>query len=203
MQLYLRRSGVAVFTTVQPHSTKSGLRFCAGSNPARGMPDIWDGEDLWQWSQLEIRLNAFCWITIPQKQNIIIIIIIIEFTEISTYWRPLSRTNKTILFILSHAYFYRDYVVSQSICVRFYLFTKFIVLKNRLTGLNPNNVKIVLIDFRVQLYKQNVGGNLGNLLFLWKASKNINQSQQHKIVIRVKNMAPQYECRTTARELRE
>ena len=77
------------------------------------------------------------------------------------------------------------------------------VLKSRLAGLNPSNVKIVLIDFRVQLYKQNVGGNLGNLLFLWKASKNINQSQQHKIVIRVKNMAPQYECRTTARELRE
>ena len=77
------------------------------------------------------------------------------------------------------------------------------VLKNRLAGLNPNNVKIVLIDFRVQLYKQNVGGNLGNFVLLWKVTQNINQSQQHKTVIRVKDMVPQYECRATARELRE
>ena len=77
------------------------------------------------------------------------------------------------------------------------------VLKNRLAGLNPNNVKIVLIDFRVQLYKQNVGENLGNLVFLWKVPQNINQNQQHETVIRVKNMVPQYECRATARELRE
>ena len=77
------------------------------------------------------------------------------------------------------------------------------VLKNRLTGLNPNNVKIVLIGFRVQLYKQNVGGNLGNLVLLWKVPQNINQSQQHETVIRVKDMLHQYECRATARELRE
>ena len=77
------------------------------------------------------------------------------------------------------------------------------VLKNRLTGLNPNNIKIVLIDFRVQLYKQNVGKNLGNLVFLWKVPQNINQNQQHKTVIPVKDMVPQYECRATARELRE
>ena len=77
------------------------------------------------------------------------------------------------------------------------------VLKNRLTGLNLSNVKIVLIDFRVQLYKQNVGGNLGNFVLLWKVTQNINQSQQHETVIRVKDMVPQYECRATARELRE
>ena len=34
--------------------------------------DIYDGEDLWQWSRLEIRLNAFRRATIPQKQFIII-----------------------------------------------------------------------------------------------------------------------------------
>ena len=38
------------------------------------MPEIRDGEDLRQWSQLEIRLNAFRRSTIPQKQFIIIII---------------------------------------------------------------------------------------------------------------------------------
>ena len=36
------------------------------------MLDICDGEDFWEWSWLEIRLNALCWSTIPQKQFIII-----------------------------------------------------------------------------------------------------------------------------------
>ena len=56
--------------------------FCAGSNPDRDVPDIYDGENLWQWFRLEIRLNAFRRSTIPQKQFIIISIIIIR--------RPLS-----------------------------------------------------------------------------------------------------------------
>ena len=38
--------GVVVMTTAQLHSTKPELRFCAGSNPARGMSEIRDGEDL-------------------------------------------------------------------------------------------------------------------------------------------------------------
>ena len=60
-------------TTAQLHSTKPQLRFCTDLNPACSMSEIHDGEDLWQWSQLEIRLNPFCWSTIPQKQFIIII----------------------------------------------------------------------------------------------------------------------------------
>ena len=31
---------VVVITTTQLHSTKPELRFCAGSNPARGMSEI-------------------------------------------------------------------------------------------------------------------------------------------------------------------
>ena len=38
--------GVVVITTAQLHSTKSELRFCTGSNPARSMSEIHDGEDL-------------------------------------------------------------------------------------------------------------------------------------------------------------
>ena len=71
------RRGVVVITTAQLHSTKPELRFYAGLNPARGVSEIRDGENLWQWSRLEIRLNAFRRSTIPQKQFIIIIIIII------------------------------------------------------------------------------------------------------------------------------
>ena len=40
------RRGVVVITTAQFHSTKPELRFCAGSNPARGMSEICNGEDL-------------------------------------------------------------------------------------------------------------------------------------------------------------
>ena len=71
------RRGVVVITTAQLHSTKAELRFYAGSSLARGVSEICDVEHLWQWSRLEIRLNAFCRSTIPQKQFIIIIIIII------------------------------------------------------------------------------------------------------------------------------
>ena len=77
----------AGITTVQLHSTKAKLRFCTGLNPACGVLEIRNNEDFWQWSQLEIRVNAFGWSTIAQKQFIIIIIIIIiivifiSFTE--------------------------------------------------------------------------------------------------------------------------
>ena len=69
--------GVVVITTAQLHLTKPEIRFCAGSNPGCSVSKIRDGEDLWQWSRLEIRLSAFRRSTISQKQFIIIIIIII------------------------------------------------------------------------------------------------------------------------------
>ena len=43
--VYWRR-GVVVVTTAQLHSIKPELRFCADSNPARGMSEIRDGEGL-------------------------------------------------------------------------------------------------------------------------------------------------------------
>ena len=59
-------NGAVVIITTQLHSRKPEVRFCAGSNPARGVSEIRDGEDLWQWSRLEIRLNAFRRSAIPQ-----------------------------------------------------------------------------------------------------------------------------------------
>ena len=61
------RRGVVVITTAQLHQTNPELRFCTGSNPACGVSEIGDGEDLRQWPRLEIRLNVFRWSTIPQK----------------------------------------------------------------------------------------------------------------------------------------
>ena len=57
------------------HSTKPELRFCTGSNPACSVSEIRDGEDLRQWSRLEIRLNVFR--RSPKFIIIIMIIIII------------------------------------------------------------------------------------------------------------------------------
>ena len=79
-----RRRGVVVIATAQLHSTKAELKFCTGSNPARDVSEICEGEDLWQWSRLGIRLNTFRRSTIPRKQFIIIIIIGIK-TMITSY----------------------------------------------------------------------------------------------------------------------
>ena len=38
--------GVVVITTAQLPSTKAELRFCTGSNPAQGVPEIRNGKDL-------------------------------------------------------------------------------------------------------------------------------------------------------------
>ena len=92
--------GIVVITTAQLHSTKPKLRFCTGSNPACSVSEIHNGEDLWLWSRLKIRLNAFHQSTIPQKQFIIIIIIINiaemmcklvnqqSASEIDVWWKP-------------------------------------------------------------------------------------------------------------------
>ena len=56
----------------QLHSTKSEPWFWAGSNPTSSVSEICNGENLSQWSHLEIRLNAFRWSTILQKQFTII-----------------------------------------------------------------------------------------------------------------------------------
>ena len=56
--------------------------------------EIHDGEDLWEWSRLGIRLNVFRWSTIPQKQIIIIIIIINAWSIISTLKTKLSKNFK-------------------------------------------------------------------------------------------------------------
>ena len=46
VDINLWRRGVVVVTTAQLHSTKPEPRLCADSNPARGVLEICDGEDL-------------------------------------------------------------------------------------------------------------------------------------------------------------
>ena len=67
-----RCRGIYVINATQPYSIKPEPRFRAGSNPALRVSEICDVENLWQWSRLEIRLNAFRQSTISQKHfNII------------------------------------------------------------------------------------------------------------------------------------
>ena len=57
-------------------SKKFESRFWVDSNPTPGESEIWDGKNIWHisYARLEIRLNSFCWSTIPEKQFIIVII---------------------------------------------------------------------------------------------------------------------------------
>ena len=60
--------GVVIITTAQPYSAKSELRLCTVSNPAQDVSEIRDGEDIWQCSWLELKLDTFRRPIIPQKQ---------------------------------------------------------------------------------------------------------------------------------------
>ena len=61
--------------------------------------EIRNGENLWQWSRLEIRLNALRWSTILQKQFIIIIFIIIIIIITKSCFQLWSRfkSSKSLL----------------------------------------------------------------------------------------------------------
>ena len=91
-----------VITTAQLHSTKPEVRFCTGLNPACDALEICNGEDLWQWSWIEIRLNAFHWSTIPQKQFIIIITIIIILLSSSILLAVLASIKQLLMKTIAH-----------------------------------------------------------------------------------------------------
>ena len=104
-----------VITTAQLHSTKSEFRFCAGSNPARGMSKIWDGENLWQWSGLEIktkRLSSFNHSskTIYHHQDILILFIL----------RNWFLTVLIVALIVKTKYFCDDIIFNLVNCTKTY-----------------------------------------------------------------------------------
>ena len=59
---------MVVITTAQFHQPSLNSGSAQVQNPARGLSEIRDGEDLWQWIRLNIRLNTFFRSNIPQKQ---------------------------------------------------------------------------------------------------------------------------------------
>ena len=56
-----------VINTAELPSTKPKLRFCTGPNPAHSVSEIRNCDDICQWPQLDIMLNAFHWSTIQQN----------------------------------------------------------------------------------------------------------------------------------------
>ena len=72
--------------------------------PWSGVSEIRGGEDLWQWSRLEIKLNAFRRSTIPQKQ-FIIIIIMIKFSPV--FW-ILGKLNVFPIVIVNKGFNFRN-----------------------------------------------------------------------------------------------
>ena len=69
---------------------KTEPRLCEGWNPdsantAPGVSEISHGENLWQWSRLEIRLQACRWSSIQQKQFINIILIHLQINRQSNF----------------------------------------------------------------------------------------------------------------------
>ena len=103
---------MVVITATQFHSAKPELKFCAGSNPAHAVSKIRDGEVLWQWSWLEIRLSDIRRSIIPQNQFIIII---------TTYdLKAINAIYSLILFYMSfvfHSYVleFHSYVICMSL----------------------------------------------------------------------------------------
>ena len=82
-----------IIATAQLNLTKPELRFCGGSNPAHGVSEIRNGEDLWQWSRLEIRLNAFRRSTISQNN------LSSSSSSSSSSWNSFNRISKWMVFL--------------------------------------------------------------------------------------------------------
>ena len=97
-----------IITTTHLPPTKSEFRYCVGSNPVCGVLEIREGEDLQQWSRIEIKMNAVHRSAIPHKQLIIIThksiyFVYVIFNNLKNFmwhWSLISQLDKlTILFI--------------------------------------------------------------------------------------------------------
>ena len=73
---------VVIFNTAQIYSTKSELKFCAGSIPAHGVSKICDGENLWQWPRLGKRWKRLLSVKYSSKVIKITIIAIINLSTV-------------------------------------------------------------------------------------------------------------------------
>ena len=87
VQPVTRHHDVVVINSVQLHSRKPELRFCAGSYPPRGVSGICNVEDLWQWSRLKIKLYPIPWSGIRQKQFIIISDFFLNVIKVQVFFR--------------------------------------------------------------------------------------------------------------------
>ena len=147
--LLIRYNTLAVvITTAQLHSAKPEFRFCADLNLAGGVLEFRNGEDLWQYTRLEITLNAFRWLMIPQKQFIIAI----------TPWRTTStiQTNGDhhLLFFIRIPILYLDTfwsILLTKPTIIFKIFWDFFQLYQ--IFLLPQVIRCVIITYKHGIYE--------------------------------------------------
>ena len=97
------------------HSINSEFRFCASSNPALIMSDIYNAKNAWKWSLLERRLNAFCRSTMPQEHiivNIIAYLCVFTCRDLFLFTPPVNighlesrKTKLSVIMCLVDCYF--------------------------------------------------------------------------------------------------
>ena len=121
-----------IITTVQLHLANSEFRFCAGSNPHRCVSEICDGQNLGQWSRVEIRCKQLSSVNYNTKQFIINGLIVFKLT------RDFNHSAKYILNRLILTLYTRHLLISKNMIN----FTKtFFITK----GLSSE--KIILLTF--------------------------------------------------------
>ena len=101
-----------VISTAQLRSTKLELRFYAGSNLAHGVSEIRDGEDLWPWFRLEIRLKCLSSVNRTTKT-------IHHHQFIS---ESLQLSSKNYFFLKLMQYFWERYFKNKFILLLLFLF---------------------------------------------------------------------------------
>ena len=66
-----------------------------------------------------------------------------------------------------------------------------------------NNLQETFL-LRIQVFKHNYGGSIGNLLFVWKVPDGpLDQTRQHRCVNEVQKLIPKFESRAIAAIFRE
>ena len=96
------------------------------------MLEIRDGEDVWQWFGLEIRLNAFRQSTIPQKE----FIINVSFTRTTTEGQILHMHE-------IHEQAFKEFLSSES-CISYFESDKGIFIFN--TDTSPYVIPAILLE---------------------------------------------------------
>ena len=98
--------GVAI-TIAQFYSVESEIMSSSGSNLAWGKLGVYNGDKLWEWSQLETQLNTFSYVKYSQKEFITIFTMIL-FCLITLPRPDICTWTNTSGLILLERFYWKD-----------------------------------------------------------------------------------------------